>query len=160
MNASDCPYFNDCSAPLCPLDEASLSACSWFPDEETCRRRDLSADWIARARKIARVVGSDPERGSFTLSMLSRNFRMTSALRGLDPDKPITPDRVEAWLADHPEIKALSPEARLEASRKARANFQKRDARSRALNPERPRETERETGTELSDMKLLGEVAR
>ena len=121
MSAPDCRYFEECSAPLCPLDEASLSACSWFPNEELCRRRDLFAAWIARARKIARTTGNDPDRGCFTREMLSRNFRATSAIRGLDPTQgPITQDRVRQWLTDHPSIRGLTAQEREKLARRLR----------------------------------------
>jgi len=159
MSAPECPYFNDCSAPLCPLDEASLSACAWFPDEETCHRRDLRADWIARARKIARVVANDSERGCFTQEMLGRNFRITAGLRGLDPDKgPISPERVKAWLAGHPALRERTEAERRELASKLRATVQKKGARSRARNQNEAGETERETGTEPSAMKVHGEA--
>lgn len=116
MSAPTCPHFDACNAPICPLDEASLSGCSWFPGEELCRRRDLAADWMARARKIARRVGNDPDRGSFTPKILSRNFRITSEVRGLDPnDGPITAESVARWLGRHPEIPALSEDQRQKA---------------------------------------------
>jgi len=159
MSAPECAYFNDCSTPLCPLDEVSLSACSWFPDEETCHRRDLSADWIARARKIARAVATNPERGCFTFAMLSRNFRITAGLRGLDPDKEISADRVRQWLSDHPPLRELTADERQEVAARFRHDLPKRDTPTGAQNSEEHPEQGRETGTEPSDVKLLGEAS-
>jgi len=158
MSTPECSYFNECSAPLCPLDEASLANCAWFPDEETCRRRDLAVGWIARQRKIARVVGGDPSRGCFTLEMIARNFRVTSALRGLDPDKEITPDRVKAWLAAHSAVAPYSEERKQKAREFAAMGRQKKAASDELSTSETPLLRRREVGIDPPDIKLRGEA--
>ena len=157
MSSPNCPYFEECNAPLCPIDAQSLAHGSWFPDEETCKRREFAADWIGRQRKVARSTGGDPDRGCFTVEMLSRNFRISGGLRGLDPDRgPITAQRSEAWLSEHPALRELTGTERQALASKFRARVQEKSARSRARNQKEPRETGRETGSETSDVKVYG----
>ncbi|MBZ5672299.1 MAG: hypothetical protein LAO04_21580 [Acidobacteriia bacterium] len=113
MSCKDCPYFNTCSAPICPEDPESLTNCAWFPDEETCHRRDLKGRaWITRQRKIARVLQGDSRSGSFTFDMLCRNFRISPGLRGLDPEAGPAHENEKAWFKGHSEIRKPSEEIR------------------------------------------------
>jgi len=47
----DCCYFEHCTAPLCPLDKASLKRATWFPDEPICRRRDIPG-WVKKQKEL------------------------------------------------------------------------------------------------------------
>ncbi len=104
MNRNTCPYFDTCSAPLCPMDE-SISHYTWFPDEAVCRRNGMP-DWIRRQRRIARKVDFQFERGSFTHRMLSVDFMVTKGLRGIEPDKGPAGEQEERWLKKHQPITA------------------------------------------------------
>jgi hypothetical protein len=106
MSASSCPHFHNCNVPVCPLNPQSLTHAAWFPDEETCHKADLrTAPWIVRQRRIAKATGADRDRGSFTFAILATDFRITKALRGLDPDAgPADSAAVQAWIEKHPAI--------------------------------------------------------
>jgi len=41
MKAIECPYFDSCNAPICPLDENKGKAI-WYSDEAICKNRDFS----------------------------------------------------------------------------------------------------------------------
>jgi hypothetical protein len=93
------------------LEEESMERSAWFPGDETCRRRDLQAPWIARQRKIDRATRKNIDRGCFTVAMLSHDCRVTRGIRGLDPEKTdITDSAVQRWVKAHPAITAAERE--------------------------------------------------
>ena len=96
---NDCRYFDGCSAPLCPLDESSVSHAAWFPDEEICRLAD-SPEWVSRQKKISKKLTF--ESGCFTVRMLERKCRFTSGQLGVDPAKGNPHNLEDAWLKEHP----------------------------------------------------------
>ena len=50
----DCPSFESCNAPLCPLDP-QLKDCIWFADEDICSGRAGSGKrWIKKQRSITK----------------------------------------------------------------------------------------------------------
>jgi len=109
MKAKECKRFDSCSAPLCPMDENSLSNGIWYPDEEICQLRIYCNEpWIRNQKKIARKVRNKDF--YFTLEMLSRNCIITIATEGLDPDNNDLYDdlAVKRWLNKHPEKPTLS----------------------------------------------------
>jgi hypothetical protein len=68
----DCPYFETCSAPLCPLDNKTLHKAIWYPDEEICNsQKYCNTYWIKRQRKIARKMKNF--NNYFTIGMLKSN---------------------------------------------------------------------------------------
>jgi hypothetical protein len=101
MNAENCPHFDICNAPLCPLDPQSLKHGAWFPDEDLCRRKYFGRHlWIRRQKKIVRATGRDFERGCFTADMLAHPCEIRKGIKGLDPDDgPITPEQGRKWIA-------------------------------------------------------------
>jgi hypothetical protein len=50
-----------------------------------------------------------PCRGFFTVPMLEVNFRVGSAIHGIDPDRDEAP-QLEKWFRDHPPIREMSEE--------------------------------------------------
>lgn len=49
-----CNRFNECSAPLCPLDP-DIKSQLWFHDEEVCKSREHNKHrWIKKQRSIVR----------------------------------------------------------------------------------------------------------
>ena len=55
-NHPGCTLFENCHAPLCPLDPASLKGV-WYADEEICRSRAYAnLPWIRGQRKMTHRV--------------------------------------------------------------------------------------------------------
>ena len=111
-----CTLFEDCHAPLCPLDQISLNGV-WYADEEICRSRSYTAlPWIRSQRRIGRVGA----RGYFTLEMLKRNCVVKRGIVGLDSDGP-EESQLQRWLADHPERRGMSEEKKAALRERAQA---------------------------------------
>lgn len=127
MTARDCPHFDACNAPLCPLDPGSTAGV-WFADEPVCARTEVP-DWVKRQRKIGRVA--DYSAGMFTLEMLNHPGRVSRGIRGIDPELPVEkiPAAVEKWKAAHP---AITDERRAQL----RAQLPKNNPELRAKNEE------------------------
>ncbi len=100
-----CTLYEECVAPMCPLDQSSLKGI-WYPDEEICRSRvHGNLPWMKAQKKIA---GSGAGAGRyFTLSMLSRNCIVRRGITGLDPNEPEEP-QLKRWLDDHPVKREMS----------------------------------------------------
>ena len=108
MTQDDCRLYETCSAPLCPLDRASLLNGIWYPDEEICRSRTVgNLPWIRQQGKIAK--SASPTDRYFHPEMLQRNCIVKKGIAGLDPDE-IEKSQLQKWLDDHPERKELSEE--------------------------------------------------
>jgi hypothetical protein len=113
MSCPTCPHFDSCSAPLCPEDPASLEHAAWFPDEAACVRQDYSSTAMVRAqRRIARATARDSARGCFTADMLAGVTTISRGIKGLDPETPITSERVTKWLSGFKGRKPLTDEQR------------------------------------------------
>ncbi len=125
-----CTLFEDCLAPLCPLDQSSLKGI-WYPDEEICRSRSQGGrPWIRAQRRLAKVAGSGA--GYFTLEMLSRLVVIRKGITGLDPDLP-EEAQLRAWFQKRPErgeSSEKSPAARARHLRKF--SFPKKGSRKGA----------------------------
>jgi len=49
----NCRYFEACSAPLCPqLSKTMLKALFWFSDEDVCKNKKVTVDWLERQREL------------------------------------------------------------------------------------------------------------
>jgi hypothetical protein len=108
LTAKDCPQFESCSSPICPMFGSSGI---WYPDEGICTSRNYSAlPWIKRQRKIARKVRNKDF--FFTYEMLNHNCIVTVATEGLDPDADFvdTETLVKRWLKKHSEKKPKTKE--------------------------------------------------
>lgn len=119
MNRPDCNHYETCNAPMCPYDE-NLNKMIWYPDEDICKKRDVP-NWVKKQRKIAGKIRE--KSGYFTLEMLDRHFRITKALKGLDPNKDEVP-QLERWKDAHPEITEEEMERLKERGRKLQARLQ------------------------------------
>jgi hypothetical protein len=95
---NECRYYESCSAPMCPIlsDEQNINYC-WYPDEDICRRRKGLPDWVRQQRKIAKKAKPENYRYYFTLDMLKVRFRVTSSVKGLDPDNLNEEAQLRAW---------------------------------------------------------------
>jgi hypothetical protein len=112
MNTDNCKRnwkrFEFCSAPLCPMDEASQQSSIWYPDEETCQLNEFRGlDWVKRQRRLSRKALPGYY---FTLTMLQQDFIIKKGICGLDPDCEISAvERDEnKWLKCHPEKRELT----------------------------------------------------
>lgn len=139
----DCPRFDGCSAPICPISEDSMRNCAWFPDEDICPLRDVPS-WVRRQRRIATAAGKDRDRGCFTAAMLSHPCVIGSAIKGLDPESEITARRAQEWISARPATRQLTAEQRAAATarlvserpiRRARTSSAKAGSRSPVADP-------------------------
>jgi len=79
-----CPSYEGCSAPICPLDPQSLELGIWLPDEPICRSKKYgTAKWIKRQRKIAEKA----KNRDFFFTFKDFNVARIRNPRGHDPDK-------------------------------------------------------------------------
>jgi hypothetical protein len=120
----DCPYYDNCSANLCPLDSI-VSKRIWLPEEndtyEICRNPEFaSLQFVKTQKKIRKALRKRTAECNdyFTYDMLNRDITVKSGIRGVlsdPPDNVRNPmawyeRREKLWLANHPERKKLSME--------------------------------------------------
>ena len=95
---NECRYYQNCSALLCPvLSDEENTNFIWYPDEEICRRRKGLPDWVRQQRKIAKKAKPESFWHYFTLEMLKVRFRVTSSVKGLDPNNLNEEAQLRAW---------------------------------------------------------------
>jgi len=99
MASPECKKFDDCSAPLCPIEIDKLKPGSpwliWYPDEEVCQLKGArKPDWVKKQRLIVRSHGSTA--GFFSLNMLQGIGRVQRGITGANPDLGIKAER--QWL--------------------------------------------------------------
>ena len=94
-----CTHFDECSAPICPIDSESIKNCAWFPDEDVCQLIVGVPDWIRRQRRIAKK-GYGVERGCFTVRMLERKCRLPG--NGVNPNDGEPHELEDEWIKNHP----------------------------------------------------------
>ena len=99
MADKKCRYYEVCSAPLCPKDAKSMESCTWFPDEEICRCKQVPK-WVRTQKSIQRVADKDTAcQHCFTLPMLM--VARKNAI-GIDPSSKIPIRKQEVgWLKKH-----------------------------------------------------------
>jgi hypothetical protein len=97
----DCPSFDNCDAPMCPLGASVgwLEAAAWFPGEAICNCKGTKPRWVEVQRRIEKVTGGDRKRGFFTVRMLEALTAVTPAIQGIDVDTKDEAADVEAWCA-------------------------------------------------------------
>lgn len=99
MSNDNCKNFEECNAPLCPLDEESLKYCIWYPDEDICNlRRFQTLDWIKKQKLVARKHGSTD--GFFNIRMLNTITHIQKGIAGANPDLPLSAKSDEKWIAE------------------------------------------------------------
>ena len=101
MTMEECPSFNTCSAPLCPLDP-KIDTRVWYPSEEVCKRKwkPLAPHWLQKQRRLARRC--QLLHTYFTLKMILALRWITQKTKGIDPDSDQT---IEAWIKDKTAIR-------------------------------------------------------
>ena len=92
-----CRYYEGCEAQLCPMEPDAVTALHcWYPDEDICRKRKDVPDWVRQQRKVKSKCKPENLLLYFTLEMLKVPFRVTSAVKGLDPDRDEAP-QIRTW---------------------------------------------------------------
>ena len=104
---TECNFFSECNAPICPLDESSMTNGVWFCDEDICKRRDFNLIWIKNQKKIKKKCLDNTD--LFTVNMLDRKIIVKKGIRGINPDK-YSILHEQKWISIHPEKKDLSEE--------------------------------------------------
>ena len=86
MKEEECNLFEECEAPLCPLQENTIKHGIWFADEGICRaKRFQTLPWIKKQKKIVKQ-GLTVDDGFFSVRMLETIQVVTKNLKGADPD--------------------------------------------------------------------------
>ncbi|MCD6599605.1 MAG: hypothetical protein J7L19_03435 [Dehalococcoidia bacterium] len=104
----DCPSYEVCAAPLCPMD-IDLGSRVWFPNEPVCRLRKCPG-WVRKQRKIAKLPGIKQDR-YFTIRMLNSIKQIRKGLQGASPSSP---DAEKFWLRNRQKIKPANKAKKLE----------------------------------------------
>ena len=112
----NCPRKDKCSAPLCPLDPASMRQL-WYPDEEICGHKDYLKEMFVRQQKKIKKRHKDKD-SYHTFAMLSEESIVKKGMTGDGPDRAYPP-QVAIWYRKHPPIS----EKRRTASKLAGARF-------------------------------------
>ena len=113
MKAIECPYFDSCNAPICPLDENKGKAI-WYSDEAICKNRDFSdLEYIKTQKKISKLNKKYAVNGFFTLKMLDRPLFVRVGLEGLneESDSKRLRKQEQNWILRH---KGISIELKTE----------------------------------------------
>ncbi|WP_291492256.1 hypothetical protein [Desulfurella sp.] len=115
MIPENCPYFEKCNAPICPLDP-NKEISVWYPDEEICRNREFrDMDLIITQKKISRINRRHEVQGFFTFNMLNRPLIAKRGISGLNEDLSIEDiaKSEKTWIKKH---RGMSKESRLKMS--------------------------------------------
>ena len=88
MNKANCPNFDDCESPLCPMDEDSIRNGVFYPDEQICTRRGFqNLDWLRKQKAI--IKAKAPNDRYFTVEMLQAIRQVRKGIEGIRPDQPL-----------------------------------------------------------------------
>ena len=113
MNKIDCPNFDDCSAPLCPLQQNTVDGGIWYPDEEICKRRNFqNLDWIRKQKAI--IKAKAPCDKYFTVAMLRAIRQVRRGIEGINPDQPLkqAEEAEEKWIAEKKGGRVIAKQSR------------------------------------------------
>ena len=92
--AENCPRFQICSAPLCPLLENGV----WYSEEEVCKRRGLGQNPVVRnQKKIVKKIREKAKDTYFTYGMLKKNITIKKGVKGIKPDTG-KESQIEVWI--------------------------------------------------------------
>ena len=104
---SDCKYFNECEAPMCPLYN-KFKDTIWFVDEDVCKLSKFSNLLVIKNQKKIqkKTQGRDPnEVGYFTYDMLNRRIRVTSKIKGIVEEEGSEDNQIKKWIKNHKNVK-------------------------------------------------------
>ncbi len=101
VKPGQCPGFEGCKAPICPLDASFLKA-TWFPNEPICQGRAYRRErWRKVQVRISRTA-KDHET-CYTAAMLSAVRQVRGGIMGLNPEDVVNPERLNAWVKQRSE---------------------------------------------------------
>lgn len=100
MTPRDCPRFDSCDAPLCPMDEDRARR-TWFADEPICAQVGMrSTRFVKIQQKIARA--GTPPTSFFTVPMLESVGGVKAGIAGLDANSTANRHLRELeWIKKH-----------------------------------------------------------
>jgi hypothetical protein len=122
MKAIECPFFNSCNSPICPLDENKEKAI-WYSYEAICKNPEYSClEFIITQKKITKVNKTRSVKGYFTFKMLNQKIIVRSGIQGINEDTPIESSFILEgnWLRKHKPISKEGIEKRRINMKKAR----------------------------------------
>ncbi|MEM0142392.1 MAG: hypothetical protein QXL94_00355 [Candidatus Parvarchaeum sp.] len=73
--ARECPFFERCNAPVCPVDNEG----TWYYDEDICKNSDFNNEKIIRTQKSLRKYKAE---GIFTRDLLMKIQRVRKTTKG------------------------------------------------------------------------------
>lgn len=111
----DCPKWDTCSAPICPLGDNKQNYI-WYPDEEICSKH--KPQFVKTQKKIVKKTKDINK--YFTFDMLNRDMVVTGGMVGLDPDKE-EKNQLMRWLKIHP---ILSTQTKISRANRMKKNMQ------------------------------------
>jgi hypothetical protein len=91
INDEECPYYDDCDAPLCPLRtrEENLQH-HWHVGDEICQLEGEMPRWVQQQRKIQHKAKRKNRHSIFKLLMLEAPLEIDRRVKGLtDLDEDI-----------------------------------------------------------------------
>ena len=89
MIPEQCPFFNSCNAPICPLDE-NKGKVIWYSDEAICKNTEYSdLEFTITQKKMAKINKTHSVNGYFTLKILDQKIIVRSGIQGINEDTPI-----------------------------------------------------------------------
>lgn len=81
-----CGSFEECSAPLCPMQPDTWARACWYPDEQVCiSLKFRSLHWRKVQHRIQRKTKNHDD-GYFTVAMLSEIKQVKTGIKGANPD--------------------------------------------------------------------------
>jgi hypothetical protein len=89
----DCQKYEECSAPICPLEKNSVDNGIWYADEEICQVRKCQRLPLIMKQKLVAKAGASNDK-YFTAEMLLSKKQIRKGIEGIDPDQPL--DRADA----------------------------------------------------------------
>ena len=87
MEKIKCKQYENCSAPLCPLDN-SVKYGVWYSDEEICQARNFQRlPWVMKQKLVVKAGASSDK--FFTVDMLLSKQRIKKGIEGINPDQSL-----------------------------------------------------------------------
>lgn|GEM_PF-2946129 len=122
-----CKKYNDCSAPLCPIQKMSIKEGIWYPDEDICGARNKQTiDWIKKQKLIVKAAGCNDK--YFTVEMIKSAKQIRKGVEGIDPDQPLAKayESEQSWIKDKKKGRVVANEdkkpSRVVAKKKAKSS--------------------------------------